>query len=109
MWSSKCYLNDIEEMRGLFRYDGKLNQFLTRIMYIVSLNLLFLLCSIPIFTIGTAYTAMYTVLFRLQEGDEPDILKTFFPVMSYYDNTMGGYLDFIVRMGILCKEDIPAE
>lgn len=151
----------VEEVRGLFRYDGKLNQFLSKIMYIVSLNLLFLLCSIPIITIGAAYTAMYTVLFRLQEGDEPDILKTFFqafranfrksvlawmmvlgmgiilwfnyyfvfqmqlaaaevirvvlniilllfimiwvylfPVISYYDNTMGGYLDFIVRMGI---------
>ena len=65
-------------MNSLFHYDGYLNRILTKLMYIVALNLLFLICSIPVITIGASCTAMYTVLFRFVRNDEPDILKTFF-------------------------------
>lgn len=65
-------------MNSLFRYDGYLNRILTKLMYIAALNLLFLICSIPVITIGASCTAMYTVLFRFVRNDEPDILKTFF-------------------------------
>lgn len=65
-------------MDSLFRYDGYLNRILTKVMYIAAVNLLFLLCSLPVITIGASCTAMYTVLFRFVKNDEPDILKTFF-------------------------------
>lgn len=65
-------------MNSLFHYDGYLNRILTKLMYIAALNLLFLICSIPVVTIGASCTAMYTVLFRFVRNDEPDILKTFF-------------------------------
>lgn len=65
-------------MKSFFDYDGYLNQILTKVMYVVASNLLFLLCCIPIFTIGASSAAMYTVLLRFLQGDEPDILKTFF-------------------------------
>ena len=65
-------------MNSLFHYDGYLNRILTKLMYIVALNLLFLICSIPVITVGASCTAMYTVLFRFVRNDEPDILKTFF-------------------------------
>ena len=65
-------------MNSLFHYDGYLNRILTKLMYIAALNLLFLICSIPVITIGASCTAMYTVLFRFVRNDEPDILKTFF-------------------------------
>lgn len=65
-------------MKGFFDYDGHLVQILTKIMYVVATNLLFLICCIPIVTIGASATGMYAVLFRYQQGDEPDILKTFF-------------------------------
>lgn len=65
-------------MKKLFDYDGYFNQVLTKIMYLVSANLLFVLCSIPVITIGASQAAMHTVLMRYYQGDEPDILKTFF-------------------------------
>lgn len=71
-------------MNSLFHYDGYLNRILTKLMYIAALNLLFLICSIPVVTIGASCTAMYTVLFRFVRNDEPDILKTFFK--AFYHN-----------------------
>ncbi|MEY8336004.1 DUF624 domain-containing protein [Lachnospiraceae bacterium 47-T17] len=65
-------------MKGLFYYDGFLSKILTGVMYIVSLNLLFLLCSIPVFTVGAAQTAMYTVLLKYIKHEEPDIIRGFF-------------------------------
>lgn len=49
----------------------------TKIMYIVAVNLLFLVCSLPVVTAGVACSAMYAVLFRYIRGDEPDIVRTF--------------------------------
>lgn len=65
-------------MKDFLNYDGYLMKVLTKIMYIVSLNLLFLLASIPVFTIGASSTAMYTVLFHYLKNDEPDIIRDFF-------------------------------
>lgn len=65
-------------MKGFFSYDGYLNQLLTKVMYVVSANLLFVICCIPVITVGASCTAMYTVIIRYIQGDEPDILKTFF-------------------------------
>lgn len=65
-------------MKGFFDYDGKVIEILKKVMYVVSVNLLFILCSIPIVTIGAAASAMHTILFRFHQGDEPDILKTYF-------------------------------
>ncbi len=65
-------------MKGLFHYDGYLNKILTKIMYIVAVNLLFIIASVPLVTIGASWTAMHTVLFQFLQNDEPDILKTFF-------------------------------
>lgn len=66
------------KMGNLFNYDGQFMQILKKVMYIVLTNLLFLICSIPIVTIGAASSAMYTVLIKVAEGDEPSIFRTFF-------------------------------
>ena len=64
-------------MKGIFDYDGYLNRLLTKVMYIVAVNLLFMICSLPVFTIGASGCAMYAVLFRYMRKDEPDIIRTF--------------------------------
>ena len=45
---------------------------------LVLLNLLFMLCSIPIFTIGTAFTALLDVELKLATGEGPAIIRTYF-------------------------------
>jgi len=47
-------------MRGLFNYDSPLMQSIMKVGDIVILNFLFLLFSIPVFTIGAAQAGLYT-------------------------------------------------
>lgn len=41
-------------------------------------NILFLLCSIPVVTIGASAAALYTVSFQMVRGEEKQLAKTFF-------------------------------
>lgn len=58
-------------MGGLFDYDSKLFQLLLRISDLVILSLLWLLCSLPVVTIGASTTALYYTEMKLvrQRGD----------------------------------------
>jgi len=64
-------------MKGLFNPDSPLMRFLSRVADMMLLNILWLLCCIPIVTAGAATTAMYHVTLKLAAGEEEGILKTF--------------------------------
>ncbi|MDR1017815.1 MAG: YesL family protein [Lachnospiraceae bacterium] len=57
---------------------NKALNFMTKASNIVILNLLWVLCSIPIFTIGASTTALYTVMLKLVKDEEGYIAKDFF-------------------------------
>lgn len=65
-------------MRGLFNMDSGLFRFLSRLADIIILNLVFIVCSIPIVTIGASVTAMYYVLLKMKDNEEGYILRSFF-------------------------------
>ncbi|MGT2950204.1 hypothetical protein BU202_02355 [Streptococcus cuniculi] len=65
-------------MKRLFDPENPVMQFLAKVFNLMWLNLLVVLTSFPIFTIGTSLTAMSYVLFRMIEGDDTAIFKTFF-------------------------------
>ena len=65
-------------MRSLFDTDGFLMRVLSKIADTVWLNILFLVCSIPIFTIGASITALYYVTFKTIKDEEGYITKDFF-------------------------------
>ena len=52
-------------MNGLFAPDSRFMRYLNRLADLMILNLLFLLTSIPIFTIGASLTALYSVFLLL--------------------------------------------
>ena len=58
-------------MGGLFDYDSKLFQFLIRVCDLVFLSLLWIICSLPIITIGASTAALYYTTMKLvrQRGD----------------------------------------
>ncbi|WP_461218101.1 YesL family protein [Lapidilactobacillus salsurivasis] len=62
----------------IFSIDGKLFIFLDRFSDLVLLNILFLITSIPIFTIGASLTACYQCSFGLLKGKGGGIIKQFF-------------------------------
>lgn len=65
-------------MQFLFDQDSAIMQILSRLADVVVLNILFLLTCIPIFTIGSAITAMYDVAFRLDTEREGKMLPIYF-------------------------------
>ena len=53
-----------------FSYESKFSQLLLKLCYSCYLNLLWLICSLPIFTMGTATTALYYVSLKVIRGEE---------------------------------------
>ncbi|WP_420319554.1 YesL family protein [Extibacter muris] len=50
---------------------------LTRIFDLIVLNILWLVCSVPIVTIGASTTALYSVMLKVVAGEEGYIMKDF--------------------------------
>lgn len=65
-------------MHFLFNSDSWFMQVVSRFSSLVTLNLLFLFTCIPIFTIGTALTALYDVVFRMDTEREGKLVSTYF-------------------------------
>ena len=63
---------------NLFRYDSPLFEFLNKVTDLFILNVLCLICCIPIITIGPALTAKYDVAMRIVRKEEPTVLKPYF-------------------------------
>ncbi|MBO5953016.1 MAG: DUF624 domain-containing protein [Oscillospiraceae bacterium] len=66
-------------MRGLFNYESKIMQYFLALADIFILNIVFLLCCIPLFTIGAAQTGLYCGIRRLLDPeDDRSCLGAFF-------------------------------
>lgn len=62
----------------LFDYDSKFNRFMNKTGDYISLNLVFLVSSLGIITIGASSTALYYCLFKMNEGKGGEVLPMFF-------------------------------
>ena len=65
-------------MRSLLNPESPAMRFLTKIGYTIILNLLWFLCSLPLFTIGASTTALYAVMQKLVRNEESGIVSAFF-------------------------------
>ena len=59
-------------------FDNPVVNGIGRIADFVVLNLLWVLCSIPIITIGASTTALYTVMLKIVKNEEGYLVKGFF-------------------------------
>ena len=62
-------------MKNLFQPDGPMVRFLGRVAELMTLNLCFLVCCLPVVTVGASVTALYGSLFSREEGSA---LRRFF-------------------------------
>lgn len=53
-------------------------EFLNAATNVMSLNVCFILCSLPIFTIGASLTALYSVHLKMVKDEESYVMKSFF-------------------------------
>lgn len=65
-------------MGRFFDLDGPVITFLTKLADIFILNLLLIICSLPIFTFGAAYTAVYYVTLKMVRDEDGYTVKSFF-------------------------------
>lgn len=65
-------------MNKLFNPENPVMRLLTFLCDMMYINLLFLLTSLPLFTIGASLTAMYSVLFKRIRNEDPSIAKAYF-------------------------------
>jgi uncharacterized membrane protein YesL len=62
----------------IFSPDSEVMEFLSKVTDYIILNLLTLLCSIPIITIGAAHTAKFYTSMKIVRGEEPSVTKSYF-------------------------------
>lgn len=86
----------------MFSPDSKIMQILGRITDLILLNLLFLITCLPVFTIGAATTALYTMCFRLMREEYNGIVKSYFS--AFRDN----FKSATAVWGILLIAAVPA-
>lgn len=65
-------------MSGLFSPDSKFSIFMTRVFDLIVLNLIFILFSIPVITIGANVTSIYYITLKMASGEDTYIVKTYF-------------------------------
>ncbi len=65
-------------LRKIFDLDNPFMRALSRAADIVALNVLFLLCCVPVVTIGASAAALYSMTLKMVRNEEPSIWKGFF-------------------------------
>ncbi len=88
-------------MRKLFDADSGLMRGLSRLTDLVLLNLLFLITSIPIVTIGASASALYSVFFRWHRQEESGYVKAYFHAFARdFKEATVLWLAFVMFMAI---------
>ncbi len=88
--------------RGMFNYDNAFWRFMGRVGDFILLSILFLLCSIPLFTFGAALCAVYSVIFSMIECRDAGLVKGY--IKGLKQNFKHGVVlsvIFIILFGIL--------
>ncbi len=65
-------------MGKIFDMDSPVMRFLNRVGDLLILNILMMICCIPVITIGAAFTAMHYVILKMIRGEEGYLIKGFF-------------------------------
>lgn len=86
--------------------DNIIVRILTKIFDLILLNILFIVCSIPVITIGASITALYTVLLKMTENEEGYIARGF--LSAFKKNFRQSTIVWIILMiiGVLIAIDI---
>lgn len=87
-------------MGRLFRPDSPAMRFMSNVADLVALNLIWLVCCLPIVTIGPACTAMCYVARGIARGEAPVILQTFF--RAFRENFRQSLAVFLILLVPVC-------
>lgn len=83
-------------MNKIFSMDNKFFTFMGRIADLIILNIIFMICCIPIVTMGASITAMYYVTLKMARNEESYILKSFFK--SFKENFRQSTIIWVIML-----------
>ena len=91
-------------MHNLFHYENPFIQFLVRVGDLMILNALFILCSLPVVTLGASLTAMHRVTQNMLFEQEEPIIKTFFRAFrqNFKQSTLAWLVELVVIVSLVC-------
>ncbi len=81
-----------------FSYESRFSQILLKLCYACYLNLLWMLCSIPIVTIGASTTALYYASLKIVRGEESYAGRMFF--RSFKENFRQATQLWLILLGV---------
>ena len=92
-------------MQGLFGIDTPFYRFMLKFVQLMYLTFLWLVCSIPVITIGASTTALYYVCFKLAKDEESYLTRQFFNAfkVNFKQATCIWSIVFIIGCGISCS------
>ena len=86
-------------MDRLFNMDNKFFTVMGRVADLIMLNVVFLICCLPIVTIGASLTALHYVTLKMARNEESYIIRSFFK--SFKQN----FKQATVINLIICKQN----
>ncbi len=86
-------------MRNFLKFDSPVMQLLSQIFNFLLITILWILCSLPILTIGVSLTAAETVAMKLITGEDDTVIKLFFK--SFRESFKQGLILWGVLMPLL--------
>lgn len=86
-------------MRRLFDLESPLMVFLFKVFDSLLLSILWIICSLPVITIGASSAALYTAVYRCLQKEESYLLRTFFG--AFRENWKRSTLSWLVVLAVL--------
>lgn len=87
---------------NLMNQDNPVHIFFNTVGDVILANLLFLLCCIPVITIGPALTALYHCMFRIVKGNLNGICRTYFRAFwQNFRQSLAAWAIFLATAGLL--------
>lgn len=84
---------------NIFKFESPVMQFIGKVADFILLNLLTIVCSLPIITFGAAYTAKYYVSMKIVRGEEGTLFKAYFK--AFKDNFKQATIIWIIQLWVL--------
>lgn len=89
-------------MKNIFSYDSKLVQFGSKAADLMIVNLLTVICSLPLVTIGASVTAMHHTLFKIYQEEGQSVFKEYFKSFrNNFKQSTALWLVYMIFGGIL--------
>ena len=80
---------------GIFSPDGALARLLNTLGNLIVLNILTIICCVPVFTAGAAMTALYTMVMRMVRKEDGKIISEYFKAFKVNWLIFGGLIAFM--------------